>query len=212
MRPGARPPRRDRLVEIAARLISRRTGGQVRWEEVYDLGVPAVVEAKADWDGRGNFEPFALERVRWAMLDGLRKNRREPVTMALAAAELAARQHARTADDVARKGDEAEAIATLSVEDVLDDAGFNYALDLGGLRGAEQDTERARVRRAVKALPPPQDQVMERYVYQGDTFAEVATALGVSTTAVFKIHEAAVRTLKQKLTGEGTGAKSTAAT
>lgn len=209
MRPGLRPPPRDRLVEICARLISRRTTGQVRWEDVYDLGIPALVEAKAEWDGRGVFEPFALQRVRWAMLDGLRKRRREPVTMALAAAELSARQNAKTVADVVRAGDDHPAIAELSIDDVVDEAAFDYALDLGALREAEEAAERQKVRRAVKALPPPQDEVMERYVYKGETFADVATALGLTPPAVFKIHAAAVQSLKQTLAGK---AKASAAT
>lgn len=174
--------------------------GRIRWEEIYDLGVTALVEARAEWDGRGDFEAFAIQRVRWAMQDSLRKRRRDPVTLALSAAELAARQHDRSAASVARLGDEAQPLAELSIQEVVDDAALNYSLDLGSLEEAEEDVERLHVRRAVKALTPPQDEVMERYVYKGETFAEVAEAMGLSTTAVFKIHAQAVRNLKAMLT------------
>lgn len=199
MKSKGRTPPRHKLVAIVAWLMFKRLGGRVSFEELYDLGVPGLAVAHHEWDGKGPFEPFAMARIRWAMIDELRKRRRDPVIMALTAVELSADNHSHTAEELARAGGNVEDAAGESIDEIVDNAGGNLSVDVCGAERVEEDIERIRLRRAVKELPPPQDEVMDRYVYQGETFKEIGEALSLSGAAVFKIHEAAVRTLVRLL-------------
>jgi RNA polymerase sigma factor (sigma-70 family) len=193
-----RPPRiiRDRIVETAARMVSRRLHSRVPWEELYDLGLPGLHLAKLAWDGRGMFEAFAHQRIRWVIIDELRKRRRTSGPMAMAAAELAATEHARSVREVA-VSETAQEDAEGSIDDIVDGGGANFFVDVEAATVVEDDAERIRLRRAVKELPPPEDKVIEAYYYEGMTFAEIAEELGMGETTANDAHARAVRRLKK---------------
>ncbi len=193
---------RDRLVEIAARLLSRRLAGAEKWEDLYDLGLPGLHLAKTQWDGRGEFEPFAIERIRWAMLDELRKQKRGARSMAVAATELSARENGRPYAEVVRVEDPQHE-AEISIDDVVDGGGANYHVDLAAADGVEKDADRMRLRRAVKELPTPEDKVMEAYYYKGMTFAEIGKELGMGETTAFECHARAMRRLRKLFGSDG---------
>lgn len=192
---------RHRLLEIVARQMARRFGSTIRLsvEDLYDLGVPGLARAHADWDGRGNFDPFAMQRIRWAIVDGLRKRSRDDLTMATAAAELSAEQTPRTLDDLRGATFDLKGAAEETLDEVVDMGGANLAMDLEGADAVEDDVNRIRLLRAISALPPPEDLIMERYTYHGDTFEEVGKAVGMSSAAACKIYAKAVRTLRRQL-------------
>ncbi len=190
---------RHRLIEIVARQMARRFGGSVSVDELYDLGVPGLATAQNIWDGRGRFEAFAMERIRWAAIDGLRKRKREARTMAAAAAELAAEQFAPAVEELTDSGVDVQRVAEEDIDQLLDAGAANFAIDLDGVGGVEQDATRLQVRRAITELPPQQSFVMERYVYFGDTFEEVGKSLGMTAVAACKIHAKALLTLRRRL-------------
>jgi RNA polymerase sigma factor for flagellar operon FliA len=196
-------PVRDRLVELTASAMATRLGGRRHFDELYDLGVFGLVSARREWDGRGQFEPFAMERIRWAMLDGLRQRRRDALGMARVAAELAAQQHARRPQEVYAAGDGSQQIAEQNIDEIIEAAAANYAIDLD--TAVEHEAERMRIRRAISDLPPPQDQIFDRYYYEGQTFEEVADALGMKVTTVFELHVKGVQKLTRQF-GRATGA------
>lgn len=193
-----RPTRviRDRIVETAARMVSRRLHGRVPWEELYDLGLPGLHLAKTAWDGRGMFEAFAHQRIRWVIIDELRKQRRTSGPMAMAAAELAATQHARSVRQVA-VSETPQEDAEGSIDDVVDGGAANFFVDVAAATVVEDDAERIRLRRAVDELPPPEDKIIDGYYYQGKTFAEISQELGMGETTANDAHARAVRRLKK---------------
>ena len=199
-RPGTRAPR-HRLIELAARQMHRRIGDQtgLTVDDLYDLGVPGLAAAQAEWDGRGQFEAFAFQRIRWAIVDGLRKRRRDPLTMAVAAAELAAEQVPRTLQDIRGTTFDLKGAAEESIDEMVDAAGASFAVDVEGAERVEEDVNRLRLKRAISELPPPQDQVMERYIYLGETFEDVGKAVGLTAAGVCKMHARALRTLRTRL-------------
>ena len=188
-----RPPRRDRLVELVARQMKRRVGDAATFEELYDLGVPGLAVAHHAWDGRGNFEQFAIERIRWSMIDGLRKRSRDAQNMAIVAAELAAEMHPRTAEQISAGTGDVQHAAEESIDEILEDAGVPLEVDFDAVEKVENDVERIRLRRAISELPPPEDQVLERRLYEGETFQEVADALGLALTTTFEVYERGVQ-------------------
>lgn len=188
---------RHRLVQIVAHQMERRLGFAVRLPELYDLGLPGLATARAEWDGRGNFDAFAIQRIRWAMIDELRKRRRNPQSMALAAAELAAHQHGRTREDVYATSTNPRAAAEENIEEVVDSGAGSYAVDIDAAEAVETDSERMRLRRAVTDLPPPQDQVIHRHSYLGESFQEVSEALGIPRATVFDLYSKAVTALRR---------------
>jgi len=196
-------PIRDRLTETVARQLERRLGRSVPWEELYDMGLPALHAAKTAWNGQGRFEAFAMQRLRWKMLDELRKRRRDSQSMALAAAELAARRHALTEDQLHRSH-APQRDAELNIDDIVDSACASYAIDVAAGEVVPHDADRMRLRRAVEELPPPEDQVIDRYCYLGQTFEEVASHLGIGESTAMDIHGRAVKRL-QRLFADGAG-------
>jgi RNA polymerase sigma factor (sigma-70 family) len=199
-RDGVRGPR-HRLIEMVAWQMHRRVGDQtgLTVSDLYDMGVPGLATAQAEWDGRGQFEPFALQRIRWAIVDGLRKRRRDPLAMAMAAAELAAEQLPRTLADIRGAALDLREAAEECIDEVIDVAGANLAIDIEGAERVEDDVNRLRLRRAISELPPPQDEVMERYVYRGETFEDVGKAVGLTAAAVCKMHARALHALRLRL-------------
>lgn len=199
-RDRARAPR-HRLIQIVASQMYRRVGDRtgLTLDDLYDLGVPGLATAHAEWDGRGHFEPFALQRIRWAIVDSLRRRRRDPLTKAMAAAELAAEQVPRTLQDIRGTTFNLKEEAEASIDEMVDAAGASFALDVEAEERVEEDVNRLRLKRAISELPPPQDQVMERYIYFGETFEDVGKAVGLTAAAVCKMHARALKALRRRL-------------
>ena len=61
----------------------------------------------------------------------------------------------------------------------------------------ERDSERIRVRRAISSMPPPLGQVVERHVYQGESFQEIGQALVMGKATAGDIYTRAVRWLRE---------------
>ncbi len=83
---GALPSRAEvvnHLLDVAARRFFGAFGGTVPVPELRSLGVPGAMEALHKWDGRGQFEAFAMQRIQWAVLRGVRREilrHQEPTT------------------------------------------------------------------------------------------------------------------------------------
>lgn len=191
-----------RLIELVARQMERRIGFRVPCSELQDLALPGLLLARKEWDGRGNANAYAMERARWAMIDGLRKRSRDALTMALSATELAADRCSRTAQDAYDAPDPALA-AEEAIDDLIDTAAVNLAVDFAAATTTELDADRIRLRRAITELPPPMDQILERHLYRGQTFAQVATELQLPLASVHDLHGRGVRQLTRQLGPSG---------
>ncbi|MFO0588689.1 MAG: sigma-70 family RNA polymerase sigma factor [Polyangiaceae bacterium] len=190
--------RRDDRVIAAAAAIAARLQNRIPERDLYDIGLPALHFAEKAWDGRGNFDSFAIQRIQWYILDELRRTRRLDVAMAAAAAELAAEQYGTSSSSprgARRHGDDPEK----SIEDMIDAGAANFALELLAADNVEEDVERMKLLRAVEELPPPEDKVVHGYYYEGKTFAELSRELNIGETTAFDAHARGLERLKQRL-------------
>lgn len=189
---------------VAARMFAR-FGRRIAHQDLEALARPAGIEAAHRWDGRGVFSRYALQRIRWAVLAGLRRKRERPIAGdADAARQVAAEVQEKVADGL--QVDEAETGAPPS-EALLAffgraAAALTVELDAAGeLPDPEADPDQAldrlRVRRAVASLPEGERTVVERHGYEGETFEEIATTAGESRATVFSRYKRALERLRQ---------------
>ncbi|MBK8256781.1 MAG: sigma-70 family RNA polymerase sigma factor [Polyangiaceae bacterium] len=173
----------------------------------------AAVNALNKWDGRGSVSRFVLQRTRWAVLDGLRKETRQlrgPAALASSAAVSAekAADAAMLADEALGFGQgpsSADALQAL-VADAA--AGFTVELDAAGalaVRDPREDVEgnvdRIRLRRAVERLPEPERSVLDRHGYGGESFEEIGQALKMHKATVFSCYSRALQRLRAAFEG-----------
>lgn len=195
------------IIEGVARDFHRTLGSYVDLPELRSIAAEAVALALTRWDGRGVLQHFVAQRARWALLNALRHRARHEPQLHLRAELLAitATQQAADFTDPSPLTLDPTPQPGPTTPDLLRLAAATYDLELESdpaLHAAddvERDTERMKLRRAMAALPPPMPEVMERYYYAGETFEEVAEALGMSRSTVFDVHGRAVKALRERL-------------
>lgn len=153
--PASRTEVANRLLDIAARKQFTAFSGRIPLDDLRSLGVSGALEAIRKWDGRGQFEAFAMQRIQWAVLRGVRR-------------EI-------LRDAKPEVGDETAAL--LAAQHTLREPE-------GLSQDVEHDAERIRLRRAIQDLPAPEDAVMARHCYLDESFIEIADALGLRRSTV----------------------------
>lgn len=139
-----------------------------------------------------------------------------------AAVEMAAENGPRSIEEIEETGARSDAeppahahIARPAFQDMLGRAAACFAVDLdaAGVRrlpdpqvDVEGEVDRLRVRRAVEALPPNQRAVVERHGYRGETFEEIAAALGEERSTVFSRFMSGLSILQRTLGAPPRGA------
>jgi RNA polymerase sigma factor for flagellar operon FliA len=201
------------LVDSFARRFHRRLREAVPLGDLLAFGHEGAHRAVTQWDGRGQLQSFAAQRIKWAILDGLRRMRgRSKRTEARFATELHALTAAeRAADaldppgDAGPDADDRAAVATL-----IESAALGYTLDLvvttadidlavDDHADVEQEADLMRLRRAVGALPDRERMVMERHHFVGETFEEIAAITGSKSSTVSDLHARALKRLRKEL-------------
>ena len=191
--------RRDDRVSAAARAVATRIQHRISEGELYDIGLPGLHFAEKAWDGRGDFDAFAIQRISWYILDELRRARKHDVVVrAAASAELAAEQYA-LSETSPHATFHQEEDAAKSIEEMIEAGAANFAMELVAADDVEEDVERMKLRRAVEELPPPEDEVVHGYYYEGKTFAELSRDLNMGETTAVDAHARAIGRLKQRL-------------
>ena len=191
----------NRFAEGLARRYQVAFAGKIAIDELRGFAGMGAAEALHRWDGRGHFEPFAIQRIRWAILRGARRwLLKHPAPRAHAA------EHALVATEQA--ADEADE-ATTERRDLIEQAALRFRMDLGLAEEARQvadpapdiehESDRLRVRAAIQRLPPPEDEVVRRHVYDEQSFQEVADALSLSKSTVADAFHRGVRRLRDQL-------------
>lgn len=206
----------SRVLETVARQLHRFFKGRVPVPELMSLGAAGATDALARWDGRGTFEPFAAQRIEWAILRELkRQSRRDDRASfrndvrALTAAEDATERRVRRSPPCADEG-------SSFVDELLQDmaSGFTVeimACDPDTVRDAEsdveRDAERLRVRRVAKGLPETMADLIHRYYCRGETLEEMAEDLGLQKSTVFDRLNRALDQLRERLSPGDAGAE-----
>jgi RNA polymerase sigma factor FliA len=200
------------LVDRLARTFHRRLRAAVPLGDLVAFGHAGAHGAAARWDGRGRFQSFAAQRIRWAILDGLRRQERQNKRGDLRyATHLAAMNAAERAADALEPPGSAGLYADdkAAMTALLDSAAAEYALELivavpdielatDDHTNIEREADRMRLRRAVGALPELERAVVERHTYAGESFDEIAELTGAKRSTVFDLYTRAVQRLRSQ--------------
>lgn len=182
-----------RIADAIAKSLIAPFNGLVQVADLQSFAAEAAVEALHAWNGLGQFEGFAAQRIRWAVIKRVRREilRRLPgEEREEGCAAVAAERAVETFD---RSPDEAAAPLPSPVE--LAAAALDaYRVELACLdevvevadpnADVERTVERMKLRRAIQRLPVPENAIVERYVYVGENIVEIAKALGMRRSTV----------------------------
>jgi RNA polymerase sigma factor for flagellar operon FliA len=205
------------VLEFVARRISKRMGFRFELDDVMALGHPALLEVARTYDpSRAKFTTYAALKIKWAILDGLKREAaRGPLAAARAAALAASTRFGEASDAIEARRD-AEEPAT---EDVYQERlralleGHAAALAIGLVTAAPEDVDeledgalspeesaaRAELRRtiegAVRGLPERERALIERHYFGGEPFDVIARDLGISKSWASRLHAQAIQAL-----------------
>ena len=216
------------LREMAYRLRSQ-LGELVPAEDLISIGHFALTDLVRRYDpARAPFGAYMRTRLRWAMLDGIRRETHGRALAARAAALTAAgrmkdeRRNERRSEGrgkgqpassmPASEGTHAERLravlrehaAALGVALVAVQAGAPEAAIAPSSANPERVTLRRdaalTLRQAVRTLEDERQRtIVERHYFNGESLTEVGQALGLSLSWVSRLHAQAIRTLEKRL-------------
>jgi RNA polymerase sigma factor for flagellar operon FliA len=194
------------IVQAVARRLVKRLGGHVQLDDLIGIGNLALVEVATSWDPlRATFAAYATWRVRFAILDVLRRDSHGRSTAARATALLASerlsRAHAESPEPSSPTTLEEDQAALASLLH-----GHAAALAVGLLaappdvRMVETPEEQVRwaemayvVKGTIGTLPGRERALLERHYYGGEAFDEIAESLGISKSWASRLHERGIR-------------------
>ncbi|QDX81374.1 RNA polymerase sigma factor FliA [Denitratisoma sp. DHT3] len=226
---------REQLVRQYAPLVKRlayhlmaKLPASVQVEDLVQNGMLGLLDALSRFeDGQGaQFETYAVQRIRGAMLDGLRENdwlprgvRREMRRVEAMIHQLE-HQYGRqplegelagalglSLEDYQTLLLEARGHQLLYLEDMNGDSGEGYlernAIGDGGdpLQMLEDADMRSALVRAIGALPEREQLMMALYYEQDLNLREIGEVMGVSESRVCQIHTQAVARLRAAVVG-----------
>lgn len=220
------------LVRYVAGRVSGRTSGPLDQEDLISTGLVGLLGAVETYDpGRGNkFESYAISKIRWSMLDELRKV--DPLSRRT---RLRAHQIERARDELVQKlgraPTESELVGNLGISiseyrTFLDQYARAQVKSLearaeyqggpgGGLHdligdhsatdpasAAEVAEVRARLVRAIGCLGEKERVVTTSYYYEGLTLREIGRVLDLTEGRISQILHAALARLRHSLSEE----------
>lgn len=199
------------IAESVAKRMQRKLGGLVGADELLAIARPALLEAARAYDPeRAPFAPYLVMRLKWAMLDEVRRMRRRRKVAARAAACAALERLAEDAAENESAGPlrtepeyqadltrllaeraAAMAVGIASVPDTERHADDNESPEEQLARGEL----RRDMLRAIETLPDRQRALVERHYFAEEAFDAIAADLGVSKSWASRLHTQAMGTL-----------------
>jgi RNA polymerase sigma factor for flagellar operon FliA len=224
---------KDQLVQRFAPLVKRiayhlmaRLPSSVQVEDLVQNGMIGLLDAINRFEaGMGaQFETYAAQRVRGAMLDGLRENdwlprslRRDFRRIETAIAQLE-QQNGRAPSESELAGALAMPLADyqkllqdarghqlVSFEDMLEDDDGNFLErhladeSYEPSKLLEDDNLRQRLMQAIEALPEREKMMMALYYEQDLNLREIGEVMGVTESRVCQLHSQAVARLRSRI-------------
>ena len=228
---------KDQLVQRFAPLVKRiayhlmvKLPSSVQIDDLVQNGMLGLLDALGKFEaGMGaQFETYAAQRIRGAMLDGLRENdwlprslRRDFRRIEEAIAQLeqahgrapAEKELANALDmslgDYQKMLQDARGHQLISFEDMIEDGDEDYLerhlVDDAGdpARIFEDASLRQLLVQAIEALPEREKLMMALYYEQDLNLREIGEVMGVTESRVCQLHSQAVARLRTRLFGEG---------
>jgi RNA polymerase sigma factor for flagellar operon FliA len=209
------------LVQAAVRHFAAMGSAGSDPAELEAWGREGLLDAARRFDpDRGvSFRTFAYYRVRGGMLDGLRKmgnwSRRGHERVALLQAAHSTSEGAH--EDVAAQQNLSGERAAELMRDHMASMATAMAIGVFAARAADGDgvaaVDRgldpeaeyaeaelgALLRTSVNELPPPEDQIVRRHYFDGESLEAVGASLGLSKSWASRLHTRAIRRLTQRL-------------
>jgi len=204
------------MVEPLARRVLRQVGGRADSDELGSVGRFALVEAARSFDAsRSRFAPYAAQRLKWAMLDHVRRDTQRRGSARHGTALLAAERVASARSEPPSGMDlPTEETARAALADAF--SAHANALAVGLVLGSAQaepspdstmNPERAvgdlrnvhRLREAISLLPDNQRALVQRHYFEDERFDHIAESLGLSKSWASRLHAQAMATLADVL-------------
>lgn len=198
------------IVTFQARQLARQLGRYAAQDDLVSVGGEALVLAAQSHDpSLAPFAPYAMRKVRWAMLDFARRDThaRAAVARRRASAMMALEEVASVPADASVAPTEEDHLAAFR-DAVAATAGALFM----GLASApepaspdtpENDLIRARANMALKValerLPERERQLIEGHYFRGERFDDMAEALQISKSRVSRLHTRALAALGELL-------------
>lgn len=226
---------KDQLVQRFAPLVKRiayhlmaRLPSSVQVDDLVQNGMLGLLDAISRFEaGMGaQFETYAAQRVRGAMLDGLRENdwlprslrrdfRRIEVTIAQLEQEFGRQPSEKeladalgmSLGDYQKMLQEARGYQLISFEDMVEEGDDDYLerhlADHSSepLKVLEDDNLRRQLVRGIEALPEREKMMMALYYEQDLNLREIGEVMGVTESRVCQLHSQAVARLRARILG-----------
>lgn len=202
------------MAKRVALSMARRCPNEMR-DDLVSSGYLGLTEAAQRWDRQQPFVPFALIRIRGAVLDEMRRGDMMPRKMRRTASRVASTIKSLTTaggtptdETVAEKlgvtvAEYREKLAGLvhAGVDSIDGAGAPMLVDASESPAdqVERTQQIARVRRALDALAPRDATILALHFVEEMTFREIGTTLEISPSRVCQLLQRALVKLREEL-------------
>ncbi|MBA2442151.1 MAG: FliA/WhiG family RNA polymerase sigma factor [Rubrobacter sp.] len=217
------------LVKYAAGRIYARSTSSLDQEDLYSWGVLGLLDAieTYDPDRKAKFESYAISKIRWAILDELRREDWVPRRVRLRAQEIE-RARARLGQELRRQPSEREISKEVGMtfeeyQSFLDQyaraqvSSLESRLDIDGGLGAEfqafvvdhgvrdpqseaeKEDLRTQLAGAIEELGHQERLVTTFYFYEGLTLKEIGKAMSLTEGRISQILRRALRRLQANL-------------
>jgi RNA polymerase sigma factor FliA len=208
------------LVEIICHQLRRQLVAAVRMEDLLSYGREGLLAAARSFDAsRGvPFRRWANIRVRGAVIDGIRASSSLPrsIHARLRTIEASDRDHddpadaaaragaTQTAEDADRRLGEYLATAATAIAICFTGAGVDdQGEPLDRSPGAEESLVREEllraIRRSIDELPDAERTLLVRHYFDGVTFEQAASELGLSKSWASRLHTRAIEYVTRSL-------------
>jgi RNA polymerase sigma factor FliA len=205
------------ILDAVARRLAERVG--VARDDLRSIGHFALTDIiRAYRPERGELRPYLYQRLRWAIIDGLRRETHHRRTAARASALLSSSHLAAAAAPAAgdhmppsSRGHRArladalrEHAVVMGIKLVLSD-GQEMAATASSTNPERLTQRRAlieAVREAIASLEDPRQRaLLERHYFGGEELQRVAQSLGITKSWASRLHAGAIAILARRLRG-----------
>lgn len=198
------------LLEEIAQWMSHRLGRLMPLDDVRAYAHDGLLRAVQGFDpARSSASTYLARKMRWAILDGVRREHRMYHLRSRAAAIMASERLSRDDEDRPDEPGLTEEHHVAALDDKLAKHAAALVIGLVSSRASlgdlentpEEQTVRAQqvhvVRETLRTLPERERQLLERHYFDGEDFDAIATDLGISKSWASRLHAQAIETLSK---------------